>query len=129
MTTGRSHETELAGRQPVEVGLPSSAQPTPAAAWAHGSTRQKVTESVTLAAPPEAVWNRVKDFAAMQRWHPAVESTQATNGSEIGSVCTLQLKGGGQIVEELTRYSAGEHRYAYKMTDPGPIPSPTTARR
>jgi carbon monoxide dehydrogenase subunit G len=90
--------------------------------WAHGPTRQKVAETVTIAAPPDAVWNRVKDFAAMQGWHPAVESCQATAGSEVGSVRTLQLKGGGKIVEELTRYSAEERRFAYKMNDPGPIP-------
>ena len=92
------------------------------AAWAHGPTRQKVAETVTIAAPPDAVWNRIKDFAAMQNWHPAVESTQATAGSEVGSVRTLNLKGGGKIVEELTRYSTDERRFAYKMTDPGPIP-------
>jgi uncharacterized protein YndB with AHSA1/START domain len=95
---------------------------TATAAWAHGPTRQKVAETITIAAPPDAVWNRVKDFAAMQSWHPAVQSTQATAGCEVGSVRTLNLKGGGKIVEELTRYSPEEHRYAYKMTDPGPIP-------
>ncbi|BAL27127.1 SRPBCC family protein [Azoarcus sp. KH32C] len=92
------------------------------AAWAHGPTRQKVAETVTIAAPPEAVWDRLKDFAALQTWHPAVESSQTTAGNEIGSVRTLNLKGGGKIVEELTRYSAEEHRLAYKMTDPGPVP-------
>ena len=92
------------------------------AAWAHGPTRQKVAETVTIAAPPEAVWDRLKDFSALQNWHPAVESSQTTAGNEIGSVRTLNLKGGGKIVEELTRYSAEEHRLAYKMTDPGPIP-------
>ena len=91
-------------------------------AWAHGPTRQKVDESVTIAAPPGVVWNRVKDFAALQSWHPAVASSQATAGNEVGSVRTLNLKGGGKIVEELTRYSAEDHRIAYKMTDPGPIP-------
>lgn len=92
------------------------------AAWAHGPMRQKVTETVTIAAPPEAVWNRVKDFAALQGWHPAIESSQATAGNDVGSVRTLNLKGGGRIVEELTRYSVEEHRLAYKMTDPGPVP-------
>jgi len=92
------------------------------AAWAHGPTRQKVDESVTIAAPPDAVWNRIKDFAAMQSWHPAVASSQTTAGNEVGSIRTLNLKGGGKIVEELTRYSAEEHRFAYKMTEPGPIP-------
>ncbi|AYH44003.1 SRPBCC family protein [Azoarcus sp. DN11] len=92
------------------------------AAWAHGPMHQKVTETITIAAPPEAVWERVKDFAALQSWHPAIESSRATAGNEVGSVRTLTLKGGGRIVEELTRYSAEERRLTYKMTDPGPVP-------
>jgi hypothetical protein len=91
-------------------------------AWAHGPTRQKVTETVTIAATPDAVWDRIKDFAAMHTWHPAVESTETTAGNEIDSVRTLHLKGGGTIVEKLTRHSAAERRFGYKMTDPGPIP-------
>ena len=35
-------------------------------AWAHGPTRQKVTETVTIKAAPDAVWARIKDYGAMQ---------------------------------------------------------------
>lgn len=90
--------------------------------WAHGPTRQKVTETVAIAASPDAVWSRIKDFDALQSWHPAVESSTATAANQVGSVRTLHLKGGGTIVEELTRYSAEEHKIAYRMTDPGPLP-------
>lgn len=90
--------------------------------WAHGPTRQKVTESVAIAASPDAVWNRIKDFDALQSWHPALESSTATSGNQVGSVRTLKLKGGGTIVEELTKYSADDRRLAYRMTDPGPLP-------
>ena len=90
--------------------------------WAHGPTRQKVTETIAIAASPDAVWNRIKDFDALQSWHPAVESSTATAANQVGSVRTLQLKGGGTIVEELTRYSGEEKKLAYRMTDPGPLP-------
>lgn len=92
------------------------------AAWAHGPTRQKVTESITIAAPPEAVWSRIQDFAGLQTWHPAVESSETTAGNQVGSVRTLHLKGGGTIVEELTAYSGADRKLSYKMTDPGPVP-------
>lgn len=91
-------------------------------AWAHGPTRQKVTETMTIAATPDKVWNLVKDFAALHSWHPAVEKSETTAGNETGSLRTLHLKGGGTIVEELTRYSADERRLAYRMKDPGPLP-------
>lgn len=93
-----------------------------ATAWAHGPTRQKVTETMTIAASPEAVWKRVGDFSALHGWHPVVESSETTAGNEPGSIRTLHLKGGGAIVEELTKYSTEERRLSYKMKDPGPLP-------
>jgi hypothetical protein len=91
-------------------------------AWAHGPTRQKVTETITIKAAPDAVWVVVKDYGAMQKWHPAIESTSADKGNEPGSVRTLTLKGGGQVVEELESYSDSERKFSYRMKDPGPVP-------
>jgi carbon monoxide dehydrogenase subunit G len=93
---------------------------TPAAA--HGPTRQKVTESITIAASPDAVWARVKDFAALHEWHPAVAASTTTEGNKVGSVRTLELKGGGTIVESLEGYVEADKRYSYRMKDPGPVP-------
>lgn len=93
-----------------------------ATAWAHGPTRQKVTETMTVAASPAVVWQHIGDFSALHGWHPVVESSATTRGNEPGSIRTLQLKGGGTIVEELTRYSAEDRRLSYKMKDPGPLP-------
>ncbi len=91
-------------------------------AMAHGPTRQKVVESVEINAPPDTVWSRVKDFNALQTWHPAVESSTTTDGNNVGSVRTLTLKGGGRIVEVLEAYSEADHKMSYRMTDPGPVP-------
>src|SRR5262249_10305990 len=91
-------------------------------ALGHGATRQKVTETVVIDAPVDAVWNRGKDFDALQAWQPAVESSTATDGNNVGSLRTLNLKGGGQIVEILEGYDAAEHKFNYRMKDPGPVP-------
>ena len=40
-------------------------------AAAHGPTRQKVTETISIDATPDAVWSRIKDFDALSKWHPA----------------------------------------------------------
>ena len=88
----------------------------PLAAEAHGPTRQKLTKSVEIAAPPEAVWALIKNFDDMS-WHPAVEKTEAKGGNDAKATRTLTLKGGGQLHEELRKYEADKMSYSYKITD------------
>lgn len=91
-------------------------------AFSHGPTRQKVTESVIIKASPDRVWDKIKDFNSLPGWHPAVESSNATDGSKVGSVRTLSLKGGGQIVETLETYSDTEKKFSYRAKDGGALP-------
>lgn len=114
-------------RRPVLVTTLSLALPialllAPADGSAHGPTRQKVTESIEIAAPPAKVWSAIKDYSALQSWHPAVASSETTAGNSEGSIRTLHLKGGGTIVESLKKYSDEGMSYSYKMEDPGPVP-------
>lgn len=92
------------------------------AALAHGPTRQKVTEQVTLDAPPAAVWAKIKNFDALKDWHPAVEKSPADKGNEEGSVRTLSLKGGGTMIETLEAYDDAKMRYSYRAKDGGALP-------
>jgi Polyketide cyclase / dehydrase and lipid transport len=94
----------------------------PGAALAHGPTRQKVSETITINAAPDAVWAKVKDFGAMNTWHPAVEASTAADGNKVGSRRTLTLKGGGKVVEELETYSDADKSFSYRMKESGPIP-------
>jgi Polyketide cyclase / dehydrase and lipid transport len=94
----------------------------PGAVLAHGPTRQKVTETITINAAPDAVWARVKDFGAMNTWHPAVEACAAPDGNKIGSRRTLTLKGGGSVVEDLESHSDADKTFSYRIKDAGPIP-------
>ncbi len=89
---------------------------------AHGPTRQKVVESIEVAVAPDVAWSRIKDFNALQTWHPAVESSTTTDGNNVGSLRTLNLKGGGQIIEVLEAYSDADRKMSYRMKDPGPVP-------
>lgn len=90
----------------------------PLAAEAHGPTRKKVTETVEIAAPPEAVWARVGDFQDMS-WHPAVFATEGEGGNEIDATRTLTLggEGGPTIAEELYKYDDAKRTYSYRITD------------
>jgi carbon monoxide dehydrogenase subunit G len=93
-----------------------------APAHAHGPTRQKVTEKITVDAPAEAVWAKIKDFAALKDWHPAVAESPATAGNTEGSVRSLKLKGGGALEETLESYDAEKMKYVYRAKDGGALP-------
>jgi len=91
-------------------------------AQAHGPTRQKVVETITIAAPPAAVWAKIKNFDALKDWHPAVESSPADKTNSEGSVRQVGLKGGGALVETLERYDDAAMRYTYRAKDGGALP-------
>ncbi len=115
----RRHLSTIAGLMVAATGLGAL---TPLAALAHGPTRQKVTEKVEIDAPPAKVWSLIRQFDALKDWHPAVASSPADKGNEVGSVRTLTLKGGGGLIETLERYDDGQMRYAYRAKDGGALP-------
>jgi carbon monoxide dehydrogenase subunit G len=89
---------------------------------AHGPTRQKVTEQITINAPADAVWAKIKNFDALKDWHPAVAESPADKGNSEGSVRTLKLKNGGTLVETLESYNEAQKRYSYRAKDGGALP-------
>lgn len=91
-------------------------------ATAHGPTRQKVTEKVTIDASADAVWAKIKNFDALKDWHPAVAESPADKGNEEGSVRSIKLKGGGALSESLERYDDAKKLYSYRAKDGGALP-------
>lgn len=88
----------------------------PFSASAHGPVRQKVAETIAIAAPPETVWARIGNFNDMS-WLTGVFATEATNGNEINSERTLTLGAadGPKIVEILDKYDATKMSYKYRI--------------
>jgi carbon monoxide dehydrogenase subunit G len=89
---------------------------------AHGPTRQKVVEKVTIDAPAAAVWARVRNFDALKDWHPAVQSSAADKGNAEGSVRRVVLKGGGELVETLENLDDAKMRFTYRANNDGALP-------
>jgi carbon monoxide dehydrogenase subunit G len=89
---------------------------------AHGPTRQKVSEKITIAAPAATVWARIGNFDALKDWHPAVAESAADKGNSEGSVRLVKLKGGGQLVESLESHNAAQMKYSYRAKDGGALP-------
>lgn len=91
-------------------------------AQAHGPSRQKVVETISINAPADKVWGIVKNFDALSKWHPAVEASPADQGNAEGSVRNLALKGGGELVETLERYDDAGMQMSYRAKDGGALP-------
>ena len=88
------------------------------AALAHGPSRQKVTETITVNAPAEKVWSLVADFCSIKTWHPGVVACTGEGGNEPGAtrVITVGSADGPQIHEELLKFDADKMSYKYKIT-------------
>lgn len=79
----------------------------------------KVVKSVEVPADAAKTWATVGNFGAMHGWHPAVEATKITKGTgnRKGDMRVLALKGGGDITETLTSYSARNRSYSYRIDE------------
>jgi mxaD protein len=96
------------------------------AAHGHGPTPQKIDESVTIAAPPAAVWAVVGNFADLAGWNPAVTASSADRGNEAGSTRTLTLPA-GQVTEQLDDYDAAAMSMSYRSGTPDPKVLPASS--
>ena len=84
-------------------------------ALGHGPSRQKVTETIEINAPPEKVWAVIGNFGDMS-WLPVVEKTEASDGNiPDKALRKLVLKGGGVFEESLSKYSAESFSYGYRI--------------
>jgi carbon monoxide dehydrogenase subunit G len=88
----------------------------PVLAFAHGPSRQKVTETIEINAPADKVWAVIGNFQDMS-WHPAFTKTEGTGGNEPNAKRTLTLASGAKIEEQLNKYNKDTKTYAYEITN------------
>jgi mxaD protein len=101
----------------ITTTLLASSYASAAAPWLH------VRQSVTINAPAGKVWNAVKDFNALNSWHPALAKDEIVEGTNntVGAVRLLTLKDGGTIKEKLLAFDAAHHKFRYTILE-GVIP-------
>jgi mxaD protein len=77
------------------------------------------SKTITIDASAYKVWHTAKDFNALNRWHPAVDSVEIVEGTNnaVGAVRLLTLKGGGTIKEKLLAYDAAGHSFKYSIVE------------
>lgn len=89
----------------------------PALVFAHGASRLEVEQTMTFNAEPAKVWAAIKDFDSLHKWHPAIESTEATGGNEAGATRVLTLKSKGTINETLKKFDEASMSYMYQIDE------------
>lgn len=77
----------------------------------------KVSKSVTIHAPAATVWAKVKDFNALNTWHPAVAKDEIVAGTNNhpGAQRKLTLGNGGEVDEKLESFSDAHRRFGYTI--------------
>ncbi|HUL18375.1 MAG TPA: SRPBCC family protein [Steroidobacteraceae bacterium] len=96
---------------------------TQGAAWAAAPAPLRVVESVEIKAPSAKVWDAIKDFDGLTKWHPGFASDTLVSGSNghPGAVRRLTIKDGPSFTEQLLAYDEAGHSYRYKIVE-SPLP-------
>ena len=88
-------------------------------AAAGGAPHLHTSKTVSINASADKVWSTVKDFNALNSWHPAVEKDEIVEGKNntVGAVRLLTLKGGGTIKEKLLAFNPASRSFAYSIVE------------
>lgn len=94
----------------------------PVAAYAHGPSGQKVAKEFDVKAEPAKVWELLKDFGAINKWHPDVTDVKTETKKDVESGKDLlhrkvTLKNGTTFLEKLREANDAEMKLDYKMID------------
>ncbi len=84
----------------------------------------KVFVSSVINAPAAKVWERIRDFNALPRWHPRIRESRIENGEpsdKIGCVRAFTLQNGDALREKLLGLSDYDMFCTYAILD-GPMP-------
>src|SRR5690606_12730391 len=76
-----------------------------------------ISKTIAIDAPAEEVWAKVKDFNALNTWHPAVAKTEILKGdnNKVGATRLLTLNDGGTIEEDLLTWDETTMTYSYNI--------------
>ena len=84
----------------------------------------RVYVSSVIDAPTARVWERVRDFNGMPRWHPRIRESRIENGepsARIGWVRGFRLQNGDRIREKLLGLSEYDYFCTYQILE-SPMP-------
>lgn len=80
--------------------------------------------SVALVQPPDVVWSVLGDFHGLAGWVRRIRSSEAEDGTGVGSVRRLTLDPDGLVARErLVSHDDPGRRYGYEFADEIPFPA------
>ncbi len=80
-----------------------------------------VYESGIISAPRQQVWEHIRNFNALPKWHPAIATSQLEGSTGVGVVRHFFLVGGGELREKLLGLSDQECSCSYTIIE-SPMP-------
>jgi mxaD protein len=83
----------------------------------------KVVKTVNIQAPVDKVWDTIKDFDSLNKWHPGFARDEIVKGdnNKPGAVRKLTVKDGPSFTEELLAFDPATHSYRYRIIE-SPLP-------
>lgn len=84
----------------------------------------RVYVSSVIDAPAEKVWDRIRDFNGLPKWHPRIRESrieEALPADKVGCIRNFILQSGDTIREQLLGLSDHDLFYSYSMLE-GPMP-------
>jgi len=78
----------------------------------------KVYTSSVIEAPADRVWAVIRDFNALPKWHPAIADSRIEGNQpadKVGCIRNFNLKGGGNIREQLLTLSDFDYSCTYSI--------------
>ena len=84
----------------------------------------RVYVSSVIDSPAKTVWEHLRDFNALPRWHPRIADSQIENGEpsdKVGCIRNFRLQNGDQLREQLLALSDYDMFYTYSILE-SPMP-------
>jgi hypothetical protein len=91
---------------------------------AHADKQLIAQQSIEIKGSPKTVWDLVKNFDALAKWHPAFKGDVIKSGrnNTKGAVRTLTLDGGESFDEQLLKFDDSKMFFRYRILGDSPFP-------
>ena len=84
----------------------------------------RVYISSVIDAPAQGVWDVIRDFNALSRWHPSIADSRIENSQaadKVGCIREIRLRDGARIREQLLTLSDFDYQCTYSILE-SPMP-------
>jgi mxaD protein len=90
----------------------------------HADQQLIAQQSVEIKGSPKAVWDLVKNFDGLAKWHPGFQGDVIKSGKNNtkGAMRTLTLGSGESFDEQLLKFDDGKMFFRYRIVGDSPFP-------